>query len=47
MKKVGLFYGHLQYVNYGHLVYFKAMWQFSGNLVYFSRLGIFPLGLVY
>jgi hypothetical protein len=34
MKKVGIFV-----IYYGNLVYFLAIWQFSGNLVYFPRFG--------
>jgi hypothetical protein len=40
-KKVGIFFGNLEYIYYGRLVHFMAIWQFSGDLVHISpRFGI-------
>jgi hypothetical protein len=38
MEKVPTFYDRLEYICYGHLVYFMAIWKFGGNLVIFPRL---------
>jgi hypothetical protein len=38
MVNVGIFYGPLEYVYYGHLVYFMTIWLSSSDLVYFYTL---------
>jgi hypothetical protein len=41
MENVGIICGPLEYVYYGPLVYYMAIWYFSGYLVYISPVLVY------